>query len=110
MAAGVPTTIAPRLMNLHQAAAYLGLSFWTVRDYALQGLIPVVTLPALAPREGERPRETLRRVLVDRNDLDTFVERCKGGHSVGTAARFEAENTGDLSRAQDRQSRASRPK
>ncbi len=34
--------IAPRLLNMRQAAAYLGCSFWTARDYVLQGLIRVV--------------------------------------------------------------------
>ena len=65
-------------MSMRQAAAYLGCSFWTARDYILQGLIPVVELPPLRPRQGERPRKTLRRVLVDRADLDAFIEVRKG--------------------------------
>ena len=72
-----PETIAPRLLNMRQVAEYLGCSSWTARDYILQGLIPVVELPPLRPREGERPRKTLRRVLVDRADLDTFIEARK---------------------------------
>lgn len=70
-------TIRPRLLNMRQAAAYLGCSFWTARDYILQGLIPVVELPPLRPREGDRPRKTLRRILVDRADLDAFIEARK---------------------------------
>ncbi len=69
--------IAPRLLNMRQAAEYLGCSFWTARDYILQGLIPVVELPPLRPREGARQRKTLRRVLVDRADLDAFIEAHK---------------------------------
>jgi len=69
--------IAPRLFDLHQAAVYVGCSYWTVRDWVLAGLIPVVGLPALRPREGERPRKTLRRVLIDRADLDAFIESRK---------------------------------
>jgi hypothetical protein len=69
--------IAPRLLNMRQAAEYLGCSFWTARDYILQGLIPVVEMPPLRPREGERPRKTLRRILVDRADLDAFIEARK---------------------------------
>lgn len=69
--------ITPRLLNMRQAAEYLGCSFWTARDYILQGLIPVVEMPPLRPREGERPRKTLRRVLVDRADLDAFIEARK---------------------------------
>lgn len=69
--------ITPRLLNMRQAAAYLGCSFWTVRDYVLQGLILVVDMPPLRPREGECPRTALRRVLIDRADLDAFVEARK---------------------------------
>ncbi len=76
--------VRPRLLNMRQAAAYLGCSFWTARDYILQGLIPVVDLPPLRPRDGDRARKTLRRVLVDRADLDAFIESRKrrDGRSV----------------------------
>lgn len=75
-----PTTaerITPRLLNMRQAAAYLGCSFWTTRDYVLQGLIPVVDMPPLRAREGDRQRKALRRVLIDRADLDAFIESRK---------------------------------
>jgi len=71
--------IRPRLLNMRQVAAYLGCSFWTARDYILQGLIPVVQLPPLRPRQGGRPGKPLRRVLVDRTDLDAFIEARKRG-------------------------------
>ena len=73
----LPAPTSPRLVDLHAAAAYLGLSFWTIRDYVQQGLIPTVELPALSPREGERRREGLRRVLVDLRDLDAFIDSRK---------------------------------
>jgi hypothetical protein len=57
-----------------EAAAYLGVSFWSVRDWCLAGYLPTVELPALRPREGERPKDTLRRKLIDRADLDAFIE------------------------------------
>jgi predicted site-specific integrase-resolvase len=69
--------VRPRLLNMRQAAAYLGCSFWTARDYVLQGLIPVVDMPPLRAREGDRQRKTLRRVLIDRADLDAFIESRK---------------------------------
>ena len=69
--------MSPRLLNLHQMADYLGCSYWTARDWVLAGLVPVVELPPLRPREGERARTTLRRVLVDREDLDHFIETRK---------------------------------
>ena len=67
-------SITPRLMNMRQAAAYLGCSYWTARDYVLQGLIPVVDMPPLRAREGDRQRKTFRRVLIDRADLNAFIE------------------------------------
>lgn len=69
--------VAPRLLNVRQAAAYLGCSFLTARDYILQGLIPAVPMPPLRCREGERPRKLLRRMLIDRSDLDSFIESRK---------------------------------
>lgn len=69
--------VRPRLLNMRQAAEYLGCSFWTARDYILQGLIPVVDMPPLRARDGDRQRKTLRRVLVDRADLDRFIESRK---------------------------------
>lgn len=74
-----PLAVQPRLLNLHQAAVYLGCSYWSVRDWVLAGLLPVVDLPPLRPRPGDRARATLRRVLVDRADLDTFIEARKTG-------------------------------
>jgi hypothetical protein len=68
-----PETDKPRLLSMRQAAAYLGCSFWTARDYVLQGLIPSIDMPPLRARRGDRRRRTLRRVLIDRADLDAFV-------------------------------------
>jgi hypothetical protein len=74
---GSPVAVLPRLLNLHQMAGYLGCSYWSARDWVLQGLVPTVELPPLRPREGERARRTLRRVLVDRCDLDRFIDARK---------------------------------
>jgi hypothetical protein len=74
---GVCPVSGPRLLTLKASAEHLGLSFWTVRDYVLQGLIPTVDLPPLRAREGERQRSNLRRVLIDRQDLDRFIESRK---------------------------------
>ncbi len=70
-------SIAPRLLNMRQAAEYLGCSFWTARDYILAGPHTCGRVAAFATARGERPRTTLRRVLVDRADLDTFIEARK---------------------------------
>ena len=69
--------VCPRLVNMKGGARYLGVSEWTARDWALQGLFPVVNLPPRRPREGDRPKRTFRRLLVDVRDLDTFIETRK---------------------------------
>jgi hypothetical protein len=73
---------APRLIDLRTAAAYLGVSFWTMRDWVLAGHLPAMQLPALRARSGARPGQSLRRVLVDVRDLDAFIDahkRAAGG-------------------------------
>lgn len=63
-----------RLVDMHLAGAYLGgLSYWTVRDLVLSGDIPTVQPPAPAGRKGQR----LRRVLIDKCDLDVLIEKWK---------------------------------
>lgn len=62
-----------RLLDLKDAATYLGLSYWTVRDLVLAGILPSVKIPC--PRSGDG--RTIRRILVDRYDLDTFIEQSK---------------------------------
>jgi hypothetical protein len=46
-------------------------------------------MPPLRPRDGDRQcqRKALRRVLVDRADLDTFIEIRKSGDGSRTGAR-----------------------
>ena len=53
----------PRLVSLLDAATYLGISYWTVRE-----LINREELPAV--RIG-------RRVMLDVDDLDGFIEANK---------------------------------
>ena len=94
---GSSPPLAPRLLNLHQGAAYLSLSYWSLRAYVLSGLVPVVELPPLRPRDGERARTTLRRVLVDREDLDALIEARKRGSARDIQSRApqnEPVNTG----------------
>lgn len=85
--------IAPRLLTLKQAAAYLSCSYWTTRDLALNGTIPIVRVPSgriptgrrrgktqarvLVPSTDSRVR-SLRKVLVDRCDLDALIDSWKG--------------------------------
>lgn len=62
--------LAPRLLTVDGAAAYLAVSPWTVRDLIHAGALPRVRLPL--PHGGE-----LRKVLFDREDLDRLIARGK---------------------------------
>ncbi|MDR4469841.1 MAG: helix-turn-helix domain-containing protein [Nitrospira sp.] len=55
--------VVPRLFSQREAATYLGISYWTLRDLTFRGEIPHVKIR--------------RRVLVDRVDLDTYLDRMK---------------------------------
>lgn len=60
----------PRLLDVRGAAAYLGVSTWTLRELVSRGVLPRVRVPL--PASGE-----LRKVLLDREDLDRLVEAWK---------------------------------
>lgn len=62
--------IGPRLLDLHAAAIYLGVSEWTVRDLEAAGTVPRVRVPL--PNAGE-----LRKLLFDRADLDRLIDGWK---------------------------------
>ena len=64
----VPVT--PRLLNAERAAAYLGVSTWTVRDLEAAGYLSRVRLPLPGGKD-------LRKLLYDRADLDRLIERSK---------------------------------
>lgn len=66
----VPITVAPRLLDLHVSASYLGLSAWTVRTLEQQGILKRVRIPL--PNAGE-----LRKLLFDRTDLDRLIDGWK---------------------------------
>jgi excisionase family DNA binding protein len=53
-----------RLLSQKEAAAYLGISYWTIRDLIFRGEIPVVPI-------------TKRMRLVDLEDLKAYIERKK---------------------------------
>jgi hypothetical protein len=64
--------VSPRLLDLHTAAAYLGVSEWTVRELEQQGILSRVRIPL--PNHGE-----LRKLLFDKTDLDRLIEAWKDG-------------------------------
>jgi len=65
--------LCPRLLDLKSAGQYYGVSYWTMRDLVFAGVIPHVTLPSPRTRDG-RP---IRRILIDRHDLDAFIDKNK---------------------------------
>jgi hypothetical protein len=63
-------SISPRLLDLRAAAAYLGVSPWTIRDLKANGTLRRVNVPSGKGRD-------LRKLLFDRQDLDHLVEGWK---------------------------------
>lgn len=61
-----PNGLTPRLLSQQEAAAYLGISYWTLRDLTFRGEVPHVKIG--------------RRILVDRLDLDAYLDRAKIHH------------------------------
>jgi hypothetical protein len=62
--------LQPRLLDLSAAAAYLGLSSWTIRDLIDRGALTRVRVPLPGGRE-------LKRVLLDVRDLDKLIDQAK---------------------------------
>ncbi len=55
--------IQPRLLDYKSAGAYLSLSYWSLRELVLNGEIPHVKFG--------------KKILIDRQDLDAWIERHK---------------------------------
>jgi hypothetical protein len=65
-AQGIPNPMAsPRLLPLKQAAQYLGLTVWAIRERIWAGQIPVVQFPG-----G-------RKQYIDVQDLESFIQNNK---------------------------------
>jgi len=60
-------------LSLPEAAAYLGLSWWTTRELVMGGTISAVRLPAPRATDGRM----LRRILIDVADLDRLISKWK---------------------------------
>jgi hypothetical protein len=76
------TMLPPRLLDVNAAAAYLSVSPWTIRDWVAAGMLAAVDLPPLRPREGDRRKARLRRLLFDRATLDEFVNGLAGARAL----------------------------
>jgi hypothetical protein len=68
----------PRLLDRDAAAKYLSVSVDTVDRLLQSGALHVVRLPVQRDRKtGLGVRGTTRRILVDRHELDSLVDRCR---------------------------------
>ena len=72
-------------MDLRTAAAYLGCSYWTLRDLVLNGYVPAVRIPSPRARDGR----ALRRTLIDSRDLELLIERWKEGNTAASTNRIQ---------------------
>ena len=63
-----PEPLAPRLLSQREAAVYLGISYWMLRELNWSGALPHVRIN--------------RRILIDRVDLDAYVQRTKIRHGT----------------------------
>jgi len=61
--------MAPRLLGEEDAGRYAGVSRWSIRAWIESGKLPTVKLPGV---NGD-----MRRVLVDRADLDKLIEHSR---------------------------------
>ena len=53
-----------------EAAKYLNLGYWTLREIVWSGALPMVRLP-------NKSGGLCRRILIDRQDLDSLIEKSK---------------------------------
>ena len=72
----------PRLLSLRQAAAYVGVSYWLLRDYVIDGTLRAVKLPGSRLKKGGRvvansKDHHMRKIMLDRSDLDQLIDECK---------------------------------
>ena len=58
-----------------QAAVYLSISTWTVREWIGAGVLPTVSF-----RVPTRRGAPFKRVLVDIRDLDALIDQSKERH------------------------------
>jgi len=66
----VRTEVGARLLDVQAAGTYLGVSAWTIRDLVANGTLRRVAIPMPGGRD-------MRRVLVDREDLDRLIAQWK---------------------------------
>ena len=74
----------PRLLGLDDAARYLSVNPWLLRELIAAGAIRRVEISLPPDRRGRRALGVVRKVLLDVRDLDALVERAKGAREALT--------------------------
>lgn len=64
----------PLCLSVKEAAASVGVSVWTLRQWIAEGLIPTMRFPST--KYGGEPT---RRILIAADDLRAFVARFRTG-------------------------------
>jgi hypothetical protein len=64
------TALNPRLLNIPASARYMSVSPWVIRDLIANGTLRRVLIPGAGGND-------VRRVLLDRYDLDRLIEAAK---------------------------------
>ena len=67
---GTPVVLPPRLLDIVGVATYFCISLSAARNLVSTGLLRRVRLPT-------RGNGELRKILIDREDLDRFIEAAK---------------------------------
>ena len=67
---GIDNPVPKRLLTIKEAAQYLSLSVYSVREMIWGGVLPYIK------REGGR------KYLLDIRDLDAFIDSQKASHAV----------------------------
>jgi hypothetical protein len=67
---------SPRLLSVKAAAAYMGISSWVMWGWIKAGVLPSVVPPSVPSKKRTTPGD-LRRLLIDRLDLDELISRWK---------------------------------
>jgi len=73
--------IVPRLLTVDQAAIYLGLGSDTIYELVTRGVLRRIRIPA--PPTAKRGGSEVRKILLDRQDLDAQIDAWREREGLG---------------------------
>ena len=77
----VSLAIVPRLLTVDQAAVYLGIGRDTLYELVTRGGLRRVRIPA--PPTAKRGGHEVRKILLDRQDLDAQIDAWREREGLG---------------------------